>query len=493
MTYIHETGLLFETVQTMRVFPDNKTFPDCIPKSGLDEIIRLFTAEKAMPGFDLSAFVYRHFLPPPSAEEAYESDITMSAEQHIEELWDVLERKSGTENSSLIPLPYPYIVPGGRFREVYYWDSYFTMLGLKVSGRIDRVRQMIDNFSYLLDTVGHIPNGNRAYYTGRSQPPFFTLMVDLLDEEADSDVWRHYLSRLEKEYAFWMSGAGDLSTQNTAVKRVVRMPDGSVLNRFWDTYDTPRPEAFHEDTALAQLSDQDQQQLFRHLRAAAESGWDFSSRWFRDPGRFDSIHTTDIIPVDLNCLLYYMEWKLAGVCQGAGHREAADKYLSAAETRRRAIEKYCWDEKRGFYFDFDFPAECCKTSYTLAAVYPLFFGLSSDGQASRVARVLEDKFLKKGGLMTTLEHTGQQWDAPNGWAPLQWMAFKGLGNYSLTATAEKIKAAWTALNHQVYHQTGKMTEKYNVVDSGINAGGGEYPNQDGFGWTNGVYLKMIRG
>ena len=129
-------------------------------------------------------------------------------------------------------------------------------------------------------------------------------------------------------------------------------------------------------------------------------------------------------------------------------------------------------------------------SWTLAAVYPLFFNIATTEQAENVAQHLEAKFLKDGGLQTSLRNTGQQWDAPNGWAPLQWMAYKGLLNYGHMTLAKKISHHWKALNEKTYAATGKMMEKYNVVDLNVNGGGGEYPNQDGFGWTNGVYLAM---
>lgn len=490
LTYIHESGPLFEAVQTGRVFADNKTFPDCIPKTSLEEIVALFLSEKDEPGFDLGAFVSTWFDLPPHSSVSYESDKSMGLKAHIEELWEVLEREPSAEVSSLIPLPHPYIVPGGRFREVYYWDSYFTMLGLQVSGKTEMIRHMVDNFSYLLHEAGHIPNANRTYYIGRSQPPFYALMVELLAKTTGTHLYASYLPFLEKEYAFWMNGKDSLSAAHGASHRVVRMPEGSVLNRFWDEHDSARPESFVEDTELARISDQEPARLFRNLRAAAESGWDFSSRWFKEINKFESIHTTDILPVDLNCLLYFLEKTLEVASVITNQSERALMYQQLADQRKTAIETYCWNEEKGFYFDYDFVEGRQKKHYTLAACYPLFFKLAAAEQAEAVAGVLEKQFLGEGGLLTTLEYSGQQWDAPNGWAPLQWMAYKGLKNYELSELAGKIRDNWTSLNLKVYRETGKMTEKYNVSDTNIGATGGEYPNQDGFGWTNGVYLKM---
>ncbi|NBA87143.1 alpha,alpha-trehalase TreF [Emticicia sp. CRIBPO] len=488
--YIHELGPLFEKVQTSRVFADNKTFPDCLPNISLEEINARFSEQKEQPGFDLKTFVLQYFTLPPETGQSYESDRNMPAKEHIEELWEVLERKTVAENGSLIPLPYPYVVPGGRFREVYYWDSYFTMLGLRISGRNETMRHMVDNFSYMIQTIGHIPNANRTYYIGRSQPPFYSLMVSLLAQTYGNGVFIDYLPFLEKEYQFWMDGEDLLDEQNKAVKRVVLLPDGTILNRYWDKSNTPRPESYVEDLELSHISDQEPEVLFRNLRAAAESGWDFSSRWFKNPEAFESIHTTDLLPVDLNCLLYYLEITIAKGYLLEGRSEEAGVFQNLSESRKRAIEKYCWNEEEGFYFDYDFVAGNQKDQFTLAAAFPLFFELAPNEKALKVAGVLEDRFLAEGGLLTTLQFTSQQWDAPNGWAPLQWIAYQGLVNYEITNLAEKIRDNWTALNLKIYKETGKMTEKYNVHNLHIKAGGGEYPNQDGFGWTNGVYLKM---
>ncbi|GAB3515198.1 alpha,alpha-trehalase TreF [Emticicia fontis] len=494
--YIHELGELFEDVQLARVFPDNKTFPDCTPKGinneeSLQEIKIRYAEQKNLSDFDLKTFVLNNFDLPNDYETSYSSDKSKSATEHIEELWSVLTREPHNEKSSLIPLPNPYIVPGGRFGEVYYWDSYFTMLGLQVSGKVDMIQAMVNNFSYLIYKIGHIPNANRVYYVGRSQPPFYALILKLLSEEKGSQVLVDYLPYMEKEYEFWMEGKRLLKGDTKANKRVIKMPDGSVLNRYWDSNNTPRPEAYKEDFELAEHSKQKPEELYRHLRAAAESGWDFSSRWFKNPEAFDSIHTTDIIPIDLNCLLVHLEETIAEVYASQKSTVTAKRYKTLAQNRREAIQKYCWKEEKGFYFDYDFIENKQKEYETLAATFPLFFSIANQEQAAIVAQNLENKFLKTGGLLTTLAFTGQQWDAPNGWAPLQWIVYKGLKNYGFNDLANKIKIRWVDLNLKVYKETGKMTEKYNVYDENLEAGGGEYPNQDGFGWTNGVLLKMM--
>jgi alpha,alpha-trehalase len=488
----HTCEQLFEAVQLQDIFDDGKTFPDCLPKRSLDEIVRDYEKQKDVANFDLKKFVLQNFSVPVASASNYKSDPEKSTAQHIHALWNELTRQPDQSAGSLIPLPHPYIVPGGRFREIYYWDSFFTLLGLKVSGRTDLVQHMVKNFAYLIDTVGYIPNGNRTYYLGRSQPPFFSLMVKVLAELKKNSLLT-YLLQLEKEYNFWMRGSSEVTENNPALLRVVRMPDGSLLNRYWDEHNTPRPESFKEDWELARHCIEKPEILYRHLRAAAESGWDFSSRWFKDENMFSSIHTTEIVPVDLNCLLYHLEKTLADAHQESGNQTQVAHYIQLANKRKAAIRKYCWNAEHEFFFDYDFVAQQQKRSLTLAAVFPLYFELATPEQATGVETMLRTQFLKPGGLTTTIFNSGQQWDAPNGWAPLQWMSYKGLLNYGFDELAFEIKNRWLQTNDKVYAETGKMTEKYNVFSTNAEGGGGEYPNQDGFGWTNGVFLAMYEG
>ncbi|HEV8084680.1 MAG TPA: alpha,alpha-trehalase TreF [Chitinophagaceae bacterium] len=486
---IFDLGELFEQVQLQKVFPDNKTFVDCIPKNKLSVILDRYESEKNDKNFSLPAFVLEYFSEPEEMTTNYKSDIKKPLTDHIEELWDVLTRKPHETNDSLITLPHPYIVPGGRFREIYYWDSFFTMLGLQVSGRVDMIQNMVDNFSYLTNEIGYIPNGNRAYYIGRSQPPFFACMVQLLSEEKGKKILLDYLPQLEKEYNFWMKGIDQLNADNPAVNRVASLPDESILNHYWDEHDTPRPEAYQKEIKLSQPVT-DKKILYRHLRAACESGWDFSSRWFKEENEFTSIHAGDIIPVDLNCLLLNLEQTIAQAYEFSGDKKSVEKFINLAVKRKDAINKYCWNEEKGFYLDYDYKASSQTRSFTLAATFSLYFKIASQQQADAVAIIIEKEFLKSGGLITTTETTDQQWDAPNGWAPLQWIAIMGLRNYNYDELAKEIARRWMSISEKVYHNTGKMMEKYNVVSTDLTAGGGEYESQDGFGWTNGVYLAL---
>ena len=489
---IFDSQLLFDDVQMKQIFADGKTFVDCIPMFPVDVIEKKYLQQKEQPGFNLKNFILANFERPAAPTAGYSSDSFSPVEDNIEALWTVLTRQPDKGNGSLIPLPYPYIVPGGRFGEIYYWDSYFTMLGLAASGKFDMLENMIKNFSFLIETLGYIPNGNRSYFIGRSQPPFYSLMIKLLAGIKGAGVLLDYLQQLEKEYAFWMKGGAAINKANADALHVVKLKDGEILNRYWDEHDTPRPESYREDVELSHQSGQDPGILFRHLRAGAESGWDYSCRWFKEKDSFASIHTTDIVPVDLNCLLFHLESIIAEAYEVTQNNQASDQYRLLAEKRKQAIQKYFWNGEQGFYFDYDTAANNQTKIFSLAGIAPLFFNLATADQAKKVATVVEAKFLQPGGVVTTLETTGQQWDAPNGWAPLQWMTIVGLENYGHNDLAAEIAERWIRLNTDVFKRTGKLMEKYNVVDTHLEAGGGEYPGQDGFGWTNGVLLALIR-
>jgi len=480
-------GKLFEEVQLKRIFKDNKTFVDAVPRFPKEEILRQYAQQKLSDTFNLASFVNANFNMPVTPSVKVEEGLSLKA--HIEQLWDVLQRKADAKqpNSSLLPLPKPYIVPGGRFREIYYWDSYFTMLGLIESKRYGLVENMLDNFKYLIDTYGHIPNGNRSYYVSRSQPPFFALMVDLLAQQRGNAIYKKYYPALEKEYNWWMQGEKDLKN-GESFRRVVRLDDGSILNRYFDDKKAPREESYAEDVAtFAQTKDST---TFTNLRAGAESGWDFSSRWFGDTLHLTTVETTNIIPVDLNSLLYAYEKILSKAASVGKATSKSEFYKQRAEKRKAAIQKYCWNEEKGFFFDYNFVKDQTTDKWSAAGAMPLFANVATKEQSNAAQKNIRERLLKDGGIATTAYHTGQQWDAPNGWAPLQYITVKGLINYGHDALAKTIAERWMTVNEKVFATTGKMLEKYNVEDTNLESGGGEYPTQDGFGWSNGVYLKF---
>ncbi|MHA6770281.1 alpha,alpha-trehalase TreF [Sphingobium ummariense] len=474
----HMYGPLFEAVQGERVFPDGKTFVDAVAKAPPADILRAYAVERPSGREALRAFVARWFTLPDAAP-------ALPLRAHIAALWPQLTRPAleAEPGSSALSLPAPYVVPGGRFREIYYWDSYFTMLGLKADGRQDLIDSMLADFESLVARYGFVPNGTRSYYLGRSQPPFLALMVDLGTPAAG------HLAALRAEHDFWMRGA-DGVLRNGAAARVVRMPDGALLNRYWDDREGPRDESWAEDVATARESNRPASDIYRHLRAGAESGWDFSSRWLADPQRLATIRTTDIVPVDLNSLLWALERRIAGGCAAVGDAACATRFEGLAKARARAIDRWLWLPKERRYADWDRQTREPTTVLSAATLYPLFVGLAGKAQADAVAGLTRVRLLAAGGLRTTLLATGQQWDQPNGWAPLQWIAVEGLARTGHDALAKEVARRWIATVDAAYRETGKMLEKYDVEER-RPGGGGEYPLQDGFGWTNGVTRALI--
>jgi len=483
---------LFVAVQTARIYSDGKAFPDASPNAAPADILKQYHAERPDSPAALKAFVEAHFTLPSEVAGAPSPSDRVSIVAHIDGLWDALTRTTtaAPPYSSLLAMPEPYVVPGGRFREMYYWDSYFTMLGLATSGRHDLVNGMVRDFAYLIDTYGHVPNGARTYYLSRSQPPFFFAMAGLVSPADPGRAFATYLPQLRREYAFWMEGEHGLRP-GASHRHVVALPDGSILNRFWDDRDSPRDESYREDTELARTSHRPAPQLFRDIRAAAESGWDFGSRWFADGQTRATLDTTEIVPVDLNSLLFGLENAIRTGCERRGDKACALEFERRAAARRRSIDHYLWDAAEGAYLDYRWTTKTRMPLVSAATLYPLFVSLASKPQAAAVGSITARELLKAGGIVTTTRETDQQWDSPNGWAPLQWIAVSGLRDYGAAPLAAAIACRWMANVNDVYRQSGKLVEKYDVVTTGRSGGGGEYPLQDGFGWTNGVMRKLI--
>lgn len=485
-------GPLFNDVQTAKLFPDQKTFADAVPNSDPLMILADYRMQKNQSGFDLRHFVQVNFTLPKDGEK-YVPPAGQSLREHIDGLWPVLTRSTTDAEKwdSLLPLPEPYVVPGGRFREIYYWDSYFTMLGLAESNHWDKVSDMVANFAYEIDSWGHIPNGNRTYYLSRSQPPFFAFMVELLAQHDGNDALKKYLPQMLKEYSYWMEGVETLQPgqQN---KRVVKLDDGTILNRYWDERDSPRPESWVEDIATAKSNpNRPATEIYRDLRSAAASGWDFSSRWMDNPNQLGTLRTTSIVPVDLNALMYKMEKMIALASKAAGDDAKAAQYDGFANARQKGIEKYLWNDKEGWYADYDLKSHKVRNQLTAAALFPLYVNAAAKDRASKVATATQAHLLQPGGLATTSVKSGQQWDAPNGWAPLQWVAASGLQNYGQDTVAMDVTWRFLTNVQHTYDREKKLVEKYDVSTTGTGGGGGEYPLQDGFGWTNGVTLRML--
>lgn len=487
---------LFAAISAAHIFADAKTAADAVPDRAPGDLLAAYEQAKAQSGFDLNSFVAQHFSVPQQRLVSYRRHQDESVREYIDGMWDVLSRPPDRPPaySSLLPLPQPYVVPGGRFRELYYWDSYFTLIGLSESGRFDLLRGTVRDIASLIDGYGHMPNGSRTYYLSRSEPPFFALMVDLLARHDGPDAYTTFLPQLQREYEYWMEGADGLAP-GTAHRRVVRLADGTVMNRYWDDRDTPRDESYPQDIATAAASDRPAAEIYRNLRAGAESGWDYSSRWLADGHTLTTIHTTDLLPVDLNSLIAHLQQTLAHAYGLRGDQAQAQRYAQLATERIAAIRRVLWDPAQGAFFDYDWKKQALSPVLSVATMVPLFLEAATPEQARMVAATARARLLRAGGLVTTEQATGQQWDAPNGWAPEEWMAIMGLVRYGQDDLAREIAARWTVRVVTTYQKSGVLLEKYDVVDPSVSpmggAGGGEYPMQIGFGWTNGTLLGLM--
>jgi alpha,alpha-trehalase len=482
-------GDLFRNVADSGLFRDFKVFADATPKRPPAVILAAYHANQPTSRQALRQFIETNFsfdrdqnaaLPPPPGLPLLE---------HIARLWPHLTKSSQNPPpySSALPLPEPYVVPGGRFHELYYWDSYFTMLGFG-SAQETLKRGIIADFVSELHRYGHIPNGSRSYYLSRSQPPFFFKMVALAAPGRENQAYARFLPELKVEYAYWMADA-DKAVPGRPVRHVVRMPDGSVLNRYWDERAAPRDEVWPVDVDNARTTAEPLTEFYRNVRAAAESGWDFSSRWFADGRSVQTIDTTAIVPPDLNSILFGLERAIEEGCRWNRDYRCAREFATRARARRAAMNRYQWNGK--VFDDYRWTDGKRLGHVSCAAYYALFFGVATPQQAHKTEIAASKYLLERGGLMATPVNTGQQWDAPNGWAPLQWIAVIGLRDYGERNDARAIACRWLANVNRVYTATGKLLEKYDVV-SDKPGGGGEYPLQDGFGWTNGVTAALAR-
>jgi alpha,alpha-trehalase len=302
--------------------------------------------------------------------------------------------------------------------------------------------------------------------------------------ETDPAIAKRRLLAMKREHAWWMSNAATLQP-GSRCDHAVRLPDGSLVNRYWDSNSTPRDESWREDVATAGASSRPAEQIYRELRAGAESGWDFSSRWL-DEQCLSSIRTSSIAPVDLNAFLFGLESAIAA----AGDVSDAQTYGQFAGDRRAAMHRHFWDEHGGYFADYDLDLEAPRSNSSAAALAPLLVGVATQAQADATARYVRDKYLAPGGLRTTLLATSEQWDMPNGWAPLQWIAVAGLRRYGHDQLAREIAERWVTTVNETYRRSGLIYEKYDVEAGAIGAGG-EYAPQTGFGWTNGVTTDFI--
>ena len=455
---------LFKDVQRNKVFSDDKTFPDCVPQNASYIInFRYWVWKKRHPVYELKEFVKANFEFPTSYIDSVH--IQNSIFEHIKDVSDALliKKERQPDRSSLIPLPNDFVIPGGRFRETYYWDTYFTLLGYADLDQKNIVYNVTENMAYLINKFGYVPNGNRSYYLSRSQPPFFSLIVEMNAKLFADTMYVHFLPEMLREYQFWMSNPNKINNY----RNCVILKDSVVLNRYFDDLSTPRIEMYNEDINTFNKHRnqiEDTLNFYRNLRSTAESGWDFSSRWLKNDTDIFSIETLDILPVDLNCLLYHLEETISKAYQ-LQHDTKSDIYAKLAGRRKENIENTFWNDSAGFYFDYNYTEKMSTMKFTLAGVFPLFMGIADSSEALKVTNNIRKYFLKPGRVVTTMTNSGQQWDSPNGWAPLEWMSIRSLKKYHYFGLADTIKNRWIHVNEGYYNRTQKMLEKYNVVDT----------------------------
>jgi alpha,alpha-trehalase len=407
----------------------------------------------------------------------------------------------------LLYLPRPYVVPGGRFNEMYGWDSYFIQMGLLRDGQVELAKDMADDVLYEVREYGKVLNANRTYYLTRSQPPFLTQMVLAVYRRTHDRKWlEESVPAIEKYYAYWT--AEPHLTPQTGLSRYFDLGDGpspEVLSSEHDStgrtdYDLIR-EHFRDfvhthrasDFDLAQYYDAKKDALtplfYKGDRSMRESGFDPSSRF--GPFSVDIIHYD---PVCLNTLLYLMEVQTADIMSILSRESDAVVWRERAEKRAAQINRLMWDQADGFYYDYNFVHRRVRRYPFLTTFYPLWAGIASANQAQRVVRNLH-VFEQPGGLQPSSRQTGDQWDAPFGWAPLQWIAVQGLRRYGYKSEADRISEKFLSLVQQEFVRYGTIEEKYDVVrrqsDVSKSLRYGYRTNEAGFGWTNAVFTALF--
>ncbi|KAG7160209.1 Trehalase-like 1 [Homarus americanus] len=426
----------------------------------------------------------------------------------VNQRWKVLGRKLSEDvykNNSLysqIYVPNAFIVPGGRFAELYYWDSYWIIEGLLLSEMHDTAKQMIKNFLYLINEFGYIPNGSRKYYIGRSQPPFLTSMVDLYWKYTkDVTFLSECMSALEKEYSFWQKNRSITITMDDNIYTLFQYRVNST---------DPRPESYYEDERLVKnMTKEERRRIFSGIKSAAESGWDFSSRWFLANGKHSTnmtdINTTSIAPVCLNSLMGLNARLLSEFFHILGNESKHNLYKAYADEVNITMSRIFWSDRDGVWFDYNVEKRELIPGFYPSNLMPLW--TETYGKERTPAFIIEQAiaYLDRnnissypGGIPTSLLKTGQQWDLPNGWAPLQYFVVMGLHKArKYNPRAEKLAFSfareWVLNVYKSYLNTKphKMLEKYLVTEVGKSGSGGEYNTQEGFGWTNAVIMKFL--
>eukprot|EP00834_Sanchytrium_tribonematis_P001191 NODE_27_length_39007_cov_1.590650.p6 type:complete len:560 gc:universal NODE_27_length_39007_cov_1.590650:6147-7826(+) len=487
------SGLILNQIQMNRTFNDSKYFVDMPSKFCDHKLVEKFN--KNMPWkslFDLpgSDLIIHHKSEVSLANRTTFSDFVNS----LDKKWDTLSR-STSENpwrlQTLINLPYPFIIPGGRFREMYYWDNYFIVKGLLKSSKRDprhlyKAYGIIQNLLFMLKTYNMVPNGSRKYYLSRSQPPLLLWMInDYYEFTGNKTLVLESIPVLEKEFSFF---------HKSRMKEIVR--NGEKVKVFHYDCDSklPRPESYYEDYSLVSNSSVDKEQdLFRNIGAAAESGWDFSSRWFGT--NFKDMFASDVIPVDLNYIMiknYKLMVKFMKL-QSLKYHSKINSYNSLLLMREKQFHSIFFDIKHSTWYDI-LPDGRKNRKFYASNLAPLWCldvedFMHHNINLGKILLSLEVFTTYQNGIPVSTQFTGQQWDFPNVWAPLQYWVVEGISKFN-TTLAKKLAHKYIGNIYCIWKKTGQIFEKYNCCKN-EKGRGGEYEVQEGFGFTNGVVLEFF--
>ena len=392
-----------------------------------------------------------------------------TVEEFIRENTDKCVRVNRFDEDTLIGLPYPYSVPciSDKFQEMYYWDTYFTNIGLLLENDTNQAKNNAENMAFLIRKYGFMPNGSRTYYLSRSQPPFFSEMVlDIYKCTNDKEWLKSIMDAVETEYDFW--------SENRKTKTGLMQYSPIVKKE-----DTERLYNYFNDRVGDDITGLKKEDVARTTLIGCESGWDFTPRW--------GVKSGDFVQIDLNCLIFKMLKNLEyfSLVLNNGKEE---HYASLADNQSELIRKYMKNDD-GLFMDYDFCNDKHSEIFSAASFYALAVNLATDDEAQTVVKNLcriEENY----GISTCEKYEVSgiyQWHYPNGWAPLQYMVIKGLANYGYTEDAERIAKKYVGLVDKNFEATGNIWEKYNVVEGSINVTN-EYNMPPMLGWTSGVYL-----
>ncbi|EFN71520.1 Trehalase [Camponotus floridanus] len=517
-------GPLLKTVQLAGIFNDSKTFVDLYQLHDPDVTVNNFNTLMKITNnspnrSEVATYVSENFAMQDELDNSTLPDWKENPDilkviqdpqfrewaKRLNYIWKTLARKIrddvmiNPQRHSLIYVNNTFVIPGGRFKEFYYWDSYWIIEGLLLCDMPVTVKGMIENFFSMVERFGFVPNGGRVYYLSRSQLPLLIPMVEkYYDYTKDREFLKQNIAILEKEFDYW---------QNEKMVTIVKNGIPYRMARYVTNSNGPRPESYKEDYQLVQqLPEQERGEIYNDLKAAAESGWDFSYRWCIRIDRnanlsLINVSTSDIIPVDLNAILQRNARLLARFHGILGNPEKVWRYAKIAVDYQAAIDNVLWNEDEGIWLDYDTRDKGSRNSFYPSNLTPLYT-MSYNRNKSLDYALKAISYLKRnqidsyfGGTPSSVNYTGEQWDFPNAWPPLQSFLILGLyrtGVKEAVNMAETLAGRWLRSNYIGYDEYGKMFEKYNAIHPGEGGGGGEYGVQEGFGWTNGIVFEFLR-